>query len=73
MTDRLQQTLNLPLVPGGAQRRRRLAEKLGPAPAATLRAMTDYGLTDREIARYFGLTPSTAARLRRALVDRRHG
>ncbi|WP_371054927.1 hypothetical protein [Rhodosalinus sp. K401] len=42
-----------------------LARKLGPMPAASLRAMRDYGLADAEIARYYGMTPASVARCRR--------
>ncbi|WP_343079692.1 hypothetical protein [Ostreiculturibacter nitratireducens] len=45
-----------------------LRAKLGPMPGASLRAMDAYGLSDREIAHYYGLTPSTVRRLRRALM-----
>ncbi|HDR29805.1 hypothetical protein [Rhodovulum sp.] len=41
--------------------------KLGPMPDATLRAMTGYGLSDQEMARYFGMTPSSLRRLKRSL------
>ena len=39
--------------------------KLGPAPGESLRAMMAYGLTESEIGRYFGVTPSTIRRLKR--------
>lgn len=46
---------------------RLLNRKLGPMPAASLRAMRDYGLGDEEIARYYGMTPASVARCRRLL------
>jgi len=44
---------------------RHIREKLGHDPGAALYAMRDYGLNDREIARYYGITPSTLRRLER--------
>ncbi|TCO73034.1 antitoxin Xre-like helix-turn-helix domain-containing protein [Rhodovulum euryhalinum] len=41
--------------------------KLGPMPDAALRAMAGYGLSDQEMARYFGVTPSSLRRLKRSL------
>ncbi|MGC9418462.1 MAG: hypothetical protein ACP5EN_05750 [Rhodovulum sp.] len=41
--------------------------KLGPVPDASLRAMAGYGLSDHEMARYFGVTPSSLRRLKRSL------
>lgn len=41
--------------------------KLGPMPAASLRAMVGYGLNEAEIGRYFGVTPSSVRRLKRSL------
>ncbi len=65
MTDRLRETLTKPLFP--AKRHARITEKLGPCPGEALRAMAGYGMNDREIASYYGLTRSTVKRLRRAL------
>lgn len=65
MTDRLCDTLANPLVPKG--RHARITEKLGLCPAESLHAMAGYGMSDHEIARYFGLTKSTVKRLRRTL------
>lgn len=39
-------------------------EALGPMPAQSLRAMIDYGLTDQEIGRYYGLAPETITHLK---------
>ncbi|GAA0285013.1 antitoxin Xre-like helix-turn-helix domain-containing protein [Rhodovulum strictum] len=41
--------------------------KLGPVPGEALRAMSGYGLSDQEMARYFGVTPSSLRRLKRSL------
>ncbi|TCP42439.1 antitoxin Xre-like helix-turn-helix domain-containing protein [Rhodovulum marinum] len=41
--------------------------KLGPVPDAALRAMAGYGLSDHEMARYFGVTPSSLRRIKRSL------
>lgn len=41
--------------------------KLGPMPDAALRAMAGYGLSEQEVARYFGVTPSSLRRLKRSL------
>lgn len=46
---------------------RKITEKLGPQPRRSLSAMTDYGLSDAEIGRYYGLKSTSIARLRRAL------
>lgn len=53
---------------GNAMRQELIMSKLGPMPDASLRAMTEYGLSDQEIGTYFGLTPSTIRRLRRTLA-----
>ena len=37
--------------------------KLGPEPASSLEAMIGYGLDEVDIARYYGVTPSTIRRL----------
>ena len=50
-----------------AHQHRIVTKKLGPVPADSLQAMTDYGLTNREIARYFGLSVSSVSRLKRVL------
>ncbi|WP_306152702.1 helix-turn-helix domain-containing protein [Roseovarius sp. MMSF_3281] len=65
MTNRLRDTLTTPL--SSVKRHVRITEKLGPCPGEALRAMAAYGMNDREIARYYGLTRSTVKRLRRAL------
>lgn len=44
---------------------RRIARTLGHDPETALRAMRDFGLCDREIARYYEVTPSTVRRLER--------
>lgn len=41
-----------------------ILEQLGPYPAASLRAMVDYGLNDDEIGRYYAITSKTIKRLR---------
>jgi len=46
---------------------RLIVGKLGPAPGASLRAMVGYGLSEKEIGRYFGVTPSSVRRLKRTL------
>ncbi|WP_439150238.1 hypothetical protein [Sulfitobacter sp.] len=43
----------------------KIAEKLGPMPREALQAMTDYGLNDVEIARYYGIDADAISRLRR--------
>ncbi|MGS4947806.1 hypothetical protein ACVDG3_20215 [Meridianimarinicoccus sp. RP-17] len=45
-------------------RRRRVAETLGPLPRAALSALVDYGLTDEDIAGYHGLPRDLVAELR---------
>lgn len=52
------------------KRHDRIIEKLGPCPGDALSAMAGYGMNDREIARYYGLTRSTVKRLRRILPVR---
>jgi len=42
-----------------------IAGILGPMPRDSLRAMVDYGLNDAEIARHYGLSRTTIAKLRR--------
>ena len=50
---------------------RLIRQKLGPTPAASLEALYGYGLSDREVGRYYGITPSSIRRLSRTLdVDR---
>jgi len=39
---------------------------LGQMPRASLSAMVDYGLSDTEIGRYYGLSSATITRLRTA-------
>lgn len=67
MKSKLQRTTSQRFPERIAHQHRVVTEKLGPVPAESLRAMTDYGLTNREIARYFGLTVSSVSRLRRVL------
>jgi hypothetical protein len=50
---------------------RLIRRKLGRLPDKSLDAMTDYGLNDHEIGRYFRMTTSSVRRLRRALRRRR--
>lgn len=50
---------------------RLIRRKLGGLPDKSLDAMTDYGLNDQEIGRYFRVTTSSVRRLRRALRRRR--
>jgi hypothetical protein len=47
-------------------------EAMAPFPAATLRTLTDLGLSDAEIARYFNLETREIMAFRLAL-DRRNG
>ena len=68
MTDRIRDTLAKPLFPG--KHHVRIIEKLGPCPGEALSAMAGYGMSDHEIARYYGLTRSTVKRLRRILPVR---
>lgn len=42
-----------------------ILDKLGRVPNQSLQAMYDYGLNDREIGRYFNVSPSSVGRLRR--------
>lgn len=51
----------------GRDQHRLIEGKLGPSPEAALRAMVGYGLNEREIGRYFGVTPSSIRRLKRSL------
>ncbi|MEI4196847.1 hypothetical protein [Roseovarius sp. E0-M6] len=43
-----------------------IAEMLGDMPRASLSAMVDYGLSDSEIGKYYGLSSATIRRLRTA-------
>lgn len=45
-------------------RQRRMTETLGAMPRESLSAMAGYGLTDGEIARYFGLPRPAVTTLR---------
>lgn len=58
--------------PPDATREQAFARWLGPMPRASLSAMVDYGLSDAEIGRYYGLPAATVTRLRAAwrLVSR---
>lgn len=47
-----------------AERRRRIAETLGPTPRDALSALAGYGLNDAEIARYHGLERRLVSDLR---------
>lgn len=51
----------------GREHHKLIRGKLGPMPDAALRAMVGYGLNEREIGRYFGVTPSSVRRLTRSL------
>ncbi|MFO7759676.1 MAG: hypothetical protein R6V26_14585 [Roseovarius sp.] len=42
----------------------RVLDALGPMPGEALAAMVDYGLSDAEIARYYGLSSELVATLR---------
>ncbi|MEI4233686.1 hypothetical protein [Roseovarius sp. D22-M7] len=42
----------------------RIIEVLGPMPEEVLAAMVDYGLSDSEIGRYFGLSREVVTTLR---------
>lgn len=42
----------------------RVLDALGPMPGPTLAAMVDYGLSDAEIACYYGLSPEVITTLR---------
>jgi len=42
----------------------RILEALGPMPARVLAAMVDYGLSDDEIGRYYGLPDNIIMTLR---------
>lgn len=64
---RFRRNLAQSLPSGRRPRRFGVRAKLGPMPGASLQAMDDYGLNDIEIGHYYGLTPSTVRRLRRAL------
>lgn len=44
----------------------RILDALGPMPAEVLAAMVDYGLSDTEIGRYYGLPDDMIATLRDA-------
>ncbi|MCZ0813772.1 MAG: hypothetical protein ACQEVT_13130 [Pseudomonadota bacterium] len=61
----LQPILAKSRVPSEKRKGRRIAGKLGHEPETALRAMRDFGLCDREIARYYEVTPSTIRRLER--------
>ena len=60
-----QKTLAVPVAPGGKKPGRYISAKLGHDPAGALYAMREYGLSDREIATYYEVTPSTVRRLTR--------
>lgn len=62
---RLQKILAQPVVPGSKKSGCHLSAKLGHDPVGALYAMRDYGLSDREIATYYEMTPSTVRRLAR--------
>ena len=47
-----------------------ILSKLGPMPGRTLGAMDGYGLNDREIGVYFGVSSASVRRLRKALCAR---
>mgnify|MGYP001554648100 CR=1 FL=1 len=47
---------------------RRILERLGPEPDLSLRSMTGYGLSDVEIAKYYGITPASVRRLKSILA-----
>lgn len=60
---RIQRTLSQTLPTDRSNGRRCISEKLGDDPSGMLHAMREYGLTDREVARYYGITPSSVRRL----------
>ncbi|PZX42066.1 hypothetical protein LY56_02359 [Roseinatronobacter thiooxidans] len=45
----------------------RMLEVFGPMPREALIAMTDYGMDDAEISRYFNVAPDTIVALRQHL------
>jgi hypothetical protein len=47
---------------------RRICDKLGPEPDQSLRAMTGYGLSDEEIAKYYGISYASLRRLKSVLA-----
>jgi hypothetical protein len=49
---------------------RLIRKKLGRVPDKSLDAMTDYGLDDHEIGRYFRVSTSSVRRLRRVFGRR---
>ncbi|WP_366658553.1 hypothetical protein [Fodinicurvata sp. EGI_FJ10296] len=56
--------VSIPLLSSGrAGRRHSITRKLGNMPDVALRAMRDYGLSDLDIARYYGLTLASVRRL----------
>lgn len=55
---------SIPLLSSGrAGRRHSITRKLGNMPDVALRSMRDYGLSDLDIARYYGLTLASVRRL----------
>ena len=63
--------LKRPAIPRATlEQHQKILETLGPMPAETLEAMTDYGMSEGDIARYFRLTAPTVRRLKRALWRR---
>lgn len=54
--------------PKAREQHRRILERLGPEPDNSLRSMTGYGLSDEEIARYYGITSASVRRLKCVLA-----
>lgn len=62
---RLKTILEQNIVQGGKKSGCQISGKLGHDPVGALHAMREYGLSDREIATYYEVTPSTVRRLTR--------
>ena len=67
MIDRFEIT-TIPPEPEAREKHRRVLEKLGPEPDQSLRAMTGYGLSDEEIAKYYGISYASVRRLKSVLA-----
>lgn len=67
MIDRFKTKAGTPK-PKAQEKHRRILEKLGPEPHQSLRAMTDYGLSDEEIAKYYGISYASVRRLKSVLA-----
>ena len=67
MIDRFEITTRPPK-PKAREKHRRIFDKLGPEPDQSLRSMTGYGLSDEEIAKYYGITCASVRRLKGVLA-----